>query len=170
MTIFQRIQLAGGELVVYEAFIDFCPEHTVRHDVQQGMSVVGSLIKTLCIPGVRLGYVCAEPDVILKLEKRSLPWSLSTLASAVAADWDRIDRIMNQNGNVMVSFLLGLFDDVQLFAVIASHIRRQKGLEEETQAYVSFEEFRERKSDRIMDIMRASVDMDAVYQIIRGEV
>lgn len=77
---------------------------------------------------------------------------------------------MNQNGNVMVSFLLGLFDDVQLFAVIASHIRRQKGLEEETQAYVSFEEFRERKSDRIMDIMRASVDMDAVYQIIRGEV
>ena len=86
MTIFQRIQLAGGELVVYEAFIDFCPEHTVRHDVQQGMSVVGSLIKTLCIPGVRLGYVCADPNMILKLEKRSLPWSLITLASAVAAD------------------------------------------------------------------------------------
>ena len=85
MTIFQRIQLAGGELVVDEAFIDFCPEHTARHDVQQGLSVVGSLTKTLCIPGVRLGYVCAELDVIRELEKRALPWSLSTLASAVAA-------------------------------------------------------------------------------------
>lgn len=85
MTIFQRVQSAGGELVVDEAFIDFCPKHTLRHDVQQGLSVVGSLTKTLCIPGVRLGYVCAEPDVIRELEKRALPWSLSTLASAVAS-------------------------------------------------------------------------------------
>lgn len=85
MTIFQNVQSAGSELAVDEAFIDFCPEHTVRHDVQQGLSVVGSLTKTLCIPGVRLGYVCAAPDVIQQLEKRALPWSLSTLANAVAA-------------------------------------------------------------------------------------
>ena len=85
MTTFDRIKGADGELVVDEAFIDFCPEHSVRHDVQPGLSVVGSLTKTLCIPGVRLGYVCAAPEVIRQLEQRALPWSLSTLASAVAA-------------------------------------------------------------------------------------
>ncbi len=93
---------------------------------------------------------------------------------AQAVPWlqigDRTDGIMNQNGNVMGSYLHGLFDDGQLFAAIASHIRRQKGLEDEAQAPVSFEVFREREFDRIADIVRASVDMDAVYRIIRGEV
>ena len=86
MTIFEEARVSGGELVVDEAFIDFCPEHTIRHEVQEGLSVVGSLTKTLCIPGVRLGYVCAAPDVIQQLEQRALPWSLCTLANAVASE------------------------------------------------------------------------------------
>ena len=85
LRVFETARADGGELVVDEAFIDFCPENSVRHEVQTGLSVVGSLTKTLCIPGVRLGYVCAEPPVIRSLEQRILPWSLSTLASAVAA-------------------------------------------------------------------------------------
>ena len=32
------------------------------------------------------------------------------------------------------------------------------------------DEFREREFDRIADIVRASVDMDMIYKIIRGEV
>jgi adenosylcobyric acid synthase len=70
----------------------------------------------------------------------------------------------------MGSYLHGLFDDGQLFAAIASHIRKQKGLDGETQTPVSFEAFREREFDRIADIVRASVDMDAIYRIVRGEV
>ena len=81
-----------------------------------------------------------------------------------------VDGIMNRQGNVMGSYLHGLFDDGQLFAAIASHIRKQKGLDGETQTPVSFEAFREREFDRIADIVRASVDMDAIYRIVRGEV
>ena len=84
MAIFQTIQASGGEMIVDEAFIDFCVEHTLRHDIQAGLSIVGSLTKTLCIPGVRLGYVCAMPPVIDQLQRRALPWSVSTLASTVA--------------------------------------------------------------------------------------
>ena len=82
----------------------------------------------------------------------------------------RTDGIMNPNGNVLGSYLHGLFDDGQLFAAIASHIRRQKGLTDKAQPPVSFEAFREREFDRIAAIVRASVDMDAVYRIVRGEV
>ena len=81
-----------------------------------------------------------------------------------------VDGIMNRQGNVMGSYLHGLFDDGQLFAAIASHIRKKKGLDGETQTPVSFEAFREREFDRIADIVRASVDMDAIYRIVRGEV
>ena len=81
-----------------------------------------------------------------------------------------VDGIMNRQGNVMGSYLHGLFDDGQLFAAIAAHIRKQKGLDDKTQTPVSFEAFREREFDRIADIVRASVDMDAIYRIVRGEV
>ena len=76
---------SGAALAVDEAFIDFCPEHSVRRNVEQGLTVVGSLTKTLCIPGVRLGYICAAPEVIAWMERRALPWSLNMLAAEIAA-------------------------------------------------------------------------------------
>ena len=82
----------------------------------------------------------------------------------------RVDGVMNAQGNVLGSYLHGLFDDGQLFAAIASNIRRQKGISGEARPPVSFEAFREREFDRIADIVRASVNMEAVYRIIRGEV
>lgn len=76
---------AGGELLVDEAFIDFCPGHSVRRDIAPGLTVVGSLTKILGAPGIRLGYVCALPEVIEQLAARQLPWALGAMASAVAA-------------------------------------------------------------------------------------
>ena len=81
----QHITARGGELIVDEAFIDFCPEHSIRKDVQPDLTVVGSMTKVLCIPGVRLGYICAEPRAIAALEKRMLPWALDALAVEIAA-------------------------------------------------------------------------------------
>ena len=80
------VRNSGGELIVDEAFIDYCPDATVRHHVQDGLTVVGSLTKILCIPGVRLGYICAAPEQIARLQERAVTWSLNVLASAIAAD------------------------------------------------------------------------------------
>lgn len=80
------VQHLGGELIVDEAFIDYCPDATVRHHVQDGLTVVGSLTKILCIPGVRLGYICAAPERIARLQERAVTWSLNVLASAIAAE------------------------------------------------------------------------------------
>ena len=85
LALHRRIVAQGSELIVDEAFIDFCPENSVSKDVQPGLTVVGSMTKTLCIPGVRLGYICAAPAVIAALEKRMLTWSLCTLATEIAA-------------------------------------------------------------------------------------
>ena len=77
---------------------------------------------------------------------------------------------MNAGHNVLGSYLHGLFDDGQLFAAIARRLRAQKGVSGEEHAPVSFEDFREREFDRIAAIVRASLDMDAIYRIVRGEV
>ena len=79
------------------------------------------------------------------------------------------DGIMNRQGNVLGSYLHGLFDDGKLFAAVADRIRKSRGDAGIQQQPVSMEEFREREFDRIAAIVRGSVDMDAVYRIIHGE-
>lgn len=80
-----------------------------------------------------------------------------------------IDGICSPSGNVLGSYVHGLFDDGQFFSALAQHIRRTKGMKAGTSEIVSMDEFREREFDRIADIVRSSVDMDAIYRIIRGD-
>lgn len=83
---------------------------------------------------------------------------------------EQIDGVSNRQGNVLGSYVHGLFDDGQLFGQIASHVRAKKGLASPQGQALTMEQFREREFDRIADIVRASVDMDQIYRIVRGEV
>lgn len=91
-----RLRGNGAELIVDEAFIDFCPEYSLRQDIGNGLMIVGSLTKILGIPGVRLGYLCAEPQVIDGMRRRMLPWALSAQATEIAARLpEHLDSIRN---------------------------------------------------------------------------
>ncbi len=81
----------------------------------------------------------------------------------------RIDGVTNAQGNVLGSYMHGLFDDGQLYAALSKHIRAIKGLSNAEVKPMSMNEYREREFDRIADIVRASVDMDRIYRIIRGD-
>ena len=81
----------------------------------------------------------------------------------------RPDGIMNAEGNVLGSYLHGLFDDGKLFAAVAGRIREMRGDGARDSAPVSLEAFREREFDRIAAIVRSSVNMDAIYRIMDGE-
>ena len=80
------VEAAHGWLAVDEAFIGYCPERSVRRWVasRERLIVVGSLTKLLGIPGVRLGYVCAQPSVLKDMRKRQLTWELNCFAASVA--------------------------------------------------------------------------------------
>ena len=81
----------------------------------------------------------------------------------------RPDGIMNAEGNVLGSYLHGLFEDGKLFAAVAGRIREMRGDGARDSAPVSMEAFREREFDRIAAIVRSSVNMDAIYRIMDGE-
>ncbi|MBT1072463.1 threonine-phosphate decarboxylase CobD [Pelotalea chapellei] len=75
---------SGTFLVLDEAFIDFCPGATAAPTIaacSNGL-VLRSMTKFFAIPGLRLGYAVASPDVIEKLGRVSSPWSVNTLAQA----------------------------------------------------------------------------------------
>ena len=79
------------------------------------------------------------------------------------------DGVCNPAGNVIGTYLHGIFDDGQFFSALAAHIRKAKGVLETQAPVQTMEQFREKEFDRIADIVRASLDMDAVYRIIRGK-
>ncbi len=59
------------------------PAEAVRH---ANIIQIHSMTKTCAVPGLRIGYVVAAPQVIAKLRRFVRPWSVNALAS-LAAEW-----------------------------------------------------------------------------------
>jgi L-threonine-O-3-phosphate decarboxylase len=73
----------GGTLVVDEAYMDFAwPEEQGMQQPRPGLAVVRSLTKLHAIPGLRLGFLLAEPDFIAEAERHQPSWSVSAPATA----------------------------------------------------------------------------------------
>jgi histidinol-phosphate aminotransferase len=82
-----RLARPGRILVVDEAFADTVPGEpeslSGRRDLP-GLVVIRSLTKTWGLAGLRIGYVLAEPEVIMALARHQPLWPVSTPALAAA--------------------------------------------------------------------------------------
>lgn len=81
-----QIESKNSYLAVDEAFIEYCPQHSVIDLIRNydRLLITGSMTKILGIPGVRLGYLCAQPQLLEELKQHQLTWELSCFAEAVA--------------------------------------------------------------------------------------
>lgn len=75
-------------LVVDEAFLDFVDSGKNRSALQllavnRRVLVLRSLTKFFALPGLRLGYVVAAPDVSERLQMMRTPWNVNGLALTV---------------------------------------------------------------------------------------
>ena len=70
LALHEQLYRAGAELAVDEAFADYSPGCSLRREIRPGLIVIGSMTKILGIPGVRLGFLCAEPGMIRTLQER----------------------------------------------------------------------------------------------------
>ncbi|NRD79192.1 threonine-phosphate decarboxylase [Bacillus sp. BRMEA1] len=72
-------------LVIDEAFIDFLPKQlhiTLLQKLERyrHVLIVRSMTKIYAIPGLRLGYVLAHPELIGKLQAKQVTWSVNQMA------------------------------------------------------------------------------------------
>ena len=83
--VLEQIETVNGWLILDEAFIEYCPEQTCTPLLAEHgrLVILGSMTKILGVPGVRLGYLCANPHVIEGLARRLTPWALNSFAGAV---------------------------------------------------------------------------------------
>ena len=81
----RRLLRPGRVVVVDEAFMDAVPHepHTLTHDGTPGLLVIRSLTKHWSVAGIRAGYLLGDRDLIAEAERRQVPWSVSTPATAV---------------------------------------------------------------------------------------
>lgn len=72
--------------IIDEAYVDFCPEAKSllkMIEKYQNLIVIRSMTKKYVIPGLRLGYLVANEKLILRLQKKLMPWRLGQLTVAV---------------------------------------------------------------------------------------
>ena len=102
----------GGNLIVDEAFIEYCPEHSLRDRADSDLIILGSFSKILGIPGIRLGYLITSPETAAALQRRMRPWSPDAAATEIAArlpehsDQIRADAAINRRRRDLFSTML----------------------------------------------------------------
>ncbi len=89
----EAAELAGAITVVDEAFIGFVEEASLKEDLARfpRLLLLRSLTKCYALPGLRVGYALASPELLSQLARWKEPWSVNALAEAagVAALADR---------------------------------------------------------------------------------
>ena len=80
-----------------------------------------------------------------------------------------IDGVSNEQGNVLGTYLHGVFDSGHLWKHMVDFARRQKGMAPATGEMISLDAFREKEFDRLAAAVRQSLDMNRIYALLKGE-
>jgi adenosylcobyric acid synthase len=68
--------------------------------------------------------------------------------------------------NVYGTYVHGVFDNEEVVNEIAKAILEKKGIDFEKKESISLDRYKEREYDKLADALRASLDMDFVYQVV----
>jgi cobalamin biosynthetic protein CobC len=109
----RSLSARGGWLVVDEAFMDVTPEHSVvPYSHKAGLIVLRSLGKFFGLAGARVGFVCAQPELLRRLQSLLGPWTVATPARWLARKalndrcWQQATRQTLQRDAVRLRTLL----------------------------------------------------------------
>jgi len=79
------LDAAGVYLLLDEAFVDFVEEASFKGHLAQfpRVLILRSFTKFFGIPGMRLGYLLGDPELLVRLGENQEPWSVNTMAQAM---------------------------------------------------------------------------------------
>src|SRR5699024_1382513 len=131
--IMEHINSKRSILILDEAFFEFVPEdydtiQLFKANDFKHLIVVRAATKFFSLPGIRLGYGCAHPDMVKKLEDLQLPWTVNALADAVGQRLNELDlfiaeskKYMQKEREYMLGILRGI-EGIKVFETQANYI------------------------------------------------
>jgi len=69
--------------IIDESYLPFAnheTDHSMIHSGLANVIVLNSMSKIFRIPGLRIGFLIADPDIITKMIRYALPWSVNAMA------------------------------------------------------------------------------------------
>ncbi|WP_027085772.1 threonine-phosphate decarboxylase CobD [Cohnella panacarvi] len=86
--VLDALRLSGTRMMLDEAFLDFLPDEEgisyIRHAAESPrIQVIRSMTKFYAIPGIRLGFLVAHPDIVRRLKGAQTHWSVNFLAQLI---------------------------------------------------------------------------------------
>ncbi|MBU5312430.1 aminotransferase class I/II-fold pyridoxal phosphate-dependent enzyme [Tissierella carlieri] len=85
--LYNVINKSGAYLLLDEAFFEFCPIdydsiELFRQTNYENLGIIRAATKFFALPGIRLGYGCTSIELVEKISKIELPWSINSFAEA----------------------------------------------------------------------------------------
>ncbi|MBF0779527.1 MULTISPECIES: cobyric acid synthase [unclassified Granulicatella] len=99
------------------------------------------------------------------LREGAIPFSEINVANGV--ETCRIDGAMSENGQVQGTYLHGIFDNLEWTRDYLNDIRMAKGLEPLAQTFETVESFKSKEYDKLADVLRQSLDMQKIYELLK---
>ncbi len=89
--IIEECERRGIWVLIDEVFIEFVPDFKKISFVSEAVKrknliILRSLTKFFSIPGLRLGYIVSNADIIKKIKEYQEPWRVNTIADAVGCE------------------------------------------------------------------------------------
>ncbi|WP_346929371.1 cobyric acid synthase [Clostridium sp.] len=143
--------------------LDILPIKTVFEEKKVTTRVNGIIAKDLINNGTPLniyGYEIHMGKTTLLDEGKSLV----NINKSNKEEANHLDGVVNDKGNVMGTYIHGIFDGVEFRQHIINELRRNKGIEEKVS--MPYEHLREKELDKLADLVRSSIDMDKIYKIV----
>lgn len=77
-----------------------------------------------------------------------------------------LDGCVSADGNVMGTYIHGIFDNDKFRSKLMNYLRLKKGLKPSHECHVGFKSMKEHRYNELADIVRGTIDMTAVYNIL----
>lgn len=92
--------------------------------------------------------------------------SLNNITKKLEQDVDYLEGSVNEKGNVVGTYLHGIFDEIDFTRALLNNIRESKGLEKVDTNVDSFEAFKQGEYDKLADLLREHLDIKKIYEIM----
>lgn len=94
---------------------------------------------------------------------------LLTIENSLGEKVSHLEGCINEEGNVIGSYMHGIFDEAEFLRSLLNKIRETKNLEHIESEVTSFASFKEGEYDKLAQVVRENMDMQAIYEILGYE-
>lgn len=106
-------------------------------------------------------------EIHMGVSKKTGPCQeLLTIENSLGEVVNYLEGGMNEEGNVIGSYMHGIFDEAEFLRGLLNIIRREKNLEDVQSEVSSYAEFKEGEYDKLAAVVRENMDMAAIYDIL----